>query len=82
MFFEKTHFRVCHVCGSLNAAQNGLVHECENCGKQLAPFYFFDESRALGLKNSSGDSSQVERLTSSLPLKEYPPVWGLTAYWE
>lgn len=82
MFPEKTHFRICHVCGSLNAAQNELVHHCEGCGKHLAPFYFFDESKAMGLRNLSGDSTQTERLTSSLPLKEYPPIWGLTAYWE
>lgn len=75
----KTHFRICHVCGATNSLEGKLVTACECCGKHLAPFYFFDESRAMGLTNSSNYSTTTETV---LPHKEYPPVWGLTVYWE
>ena len=82
---SKTHFRVCHLCGSVNHADDDLVTECQDCGKHLAPFFFFDESRAMGLKNSNFYSNvnkaRAEEQTV-LPHKEYPPIWGLTAYWE
>ncbi|MNJ98457.1 hypothetical protein D3C87_162230 [compost metagenome] len=77
----RTHFRVCHMCGSLNTADGDLVTACEGCGKHLAPFYFFDESRAMGLNTLVLSSNESEPETT-LPHKEYPPVWGLTAYWE
>lgn len=79
----KTHFRLCHVCGTANSLEGDLVTECECCGKHLAPFYFFDESRAMGLTNSSLYSSEAGGSSESvLPHKEYPPIRGLTAYWE
>jgi hypothetical protein len=52
------------------------VTACQNCGKHLASFYFFDESRAMGLEARQEESEPV------LPHREYPPVLGLTAYWE
>ena len=76
----KTHFRLCHVCGEVNAAENQLVEKCQCCGKPLAPFYYFDESRAMGLKTEA--ESQAEYRSSALPHREYPPIWGLTAYWD
>ena len=81
----KTHYRVCHHCGTTNRAEGDLVSECQDCGKHLAPFYFFDESKAMGLKNSnfySNEDKIRDQETDSLPHKEYPPIWGLTAYWE
>lgn len=73
---QSTHLRRCHLCGEVSEAANGLVTSCQGCGKHLAPFYFFDESKALGLKVSTFSESTV------LPHKKYPPVRGLTAYWE
>ncbi len=78
----RTHFRRCHLCETVNCADDGLVTTCECCGKHLAPFYFFDESRAMGLDNSGFYSSVKGAAESILPHKEYPPVAGLTAYWE
>lgn len=78
----RTHFRVCHQCGTVNSAENDLVTACECCGKHLAPFYFFDESRAMGLDHSNIYSSVREVKETLLPHREYPPIWGLTAYWE
>lgn len=70
------HIRRCHLCGAISEAPGQLVTSCQGCGKALAPFYFFDESKALGLAVSTFSESTV------LPRKEYPPVWGLTVYWE
>lgn len=75
-----THFRLCHRCGTVSSADGALVTTCQCCGKHLAPFYFFDESRALGL-NPSKFNSDLQASTK-LPHKEYPPVKGLTVYWE
>lgn len=74
------------MCGAVNCAADDLVTSCEECGKHLAPFYFFDESRAMGLKNSNfysnASSSAKESSSSLLPHREYPPILGLTVYWE
>lgn len=78
---QKIHFRVCHVCGTSNEACDSLVVECSGCGKHLAPFYYFDESRAMGLAPTARTSYE-EKMRSILPHREYPPVYGLTAYWE
>jgi len=71
----QTHFRLCHICGTVNWSYAELVKECSSCGKQLAPFYFFDESKAMGLPSTH----QISRV---LPLESYPAVIGLTVYWE
>lgn len=80
----RTHFRLCHICGTVNSAEAELVTACECCGKHLAPFYFFDESRAMGMTESTFYSSinGGEDTASVLPHKEYPPILGLTVYWE
>ena len=79
----KTHFRLCHICGTANSMEGGLVTYCESCGKHLAPFYFFDESKAMGLRETGVYSDDRGSASGTcLPHKEYPPVWGLTAYWE
>jgi hypothetical protein len=79
---SKTHFRRCHLCGTVNVAEGRLVESCQTCGKHLAPFYFFDESKAIGLTNPNLSSSDEQAFFTSLPCKEYPPIWGLTVYWE
>jgi hypothetical protein len=78
---HRIHYRVCHVCGASNEASDELVQQCQHCGKHLAPFYYFDESRAMGLAPQVR-SEYEERMRSVLPHREYPPVYGLTAYWE
>lgn len=74
---QKVHFRRCHVCGELNEAADDLVRHCHQCGKTLAPFFYFDESKVMGLAVQSQKAQETK-----LPLREYPPLWGLTAYWE
>ena len=74
---QKVHYRRCHVCGELNEAAGELVRHCHHCGKTLAPFFYFDESKVMGLAVEPRKEQE-----SKLPLRDYPPLWGLTAYWE
>jgi hypothetical protein len=72
----KTHFRLCHICGTANWNYGDLVKDCSCCGKHLAPLYFFDESKAMGLPSTHKIESRA------LPHESYPAIIGLTAYWE
>lgn len=77
---EKVHVRRCHVCGEINEAQGGLVDRCDHCGKHLAPLYYFNEKRAMNL--ISQEEADKEYKSSALPLRDYPPLWGLSVYWD
>ncbi|MGE0634379.1 MAG: hypothetical protein AB7O96_18330 [Pseudobdellovibrionaceae bacterium] len=70
------HIRRCHVCGEVNESEHGTVHKCENCGKHLAPFYYFDESKCIPLGDAL-DSEKSEAKQDSY----YNPIWGLSAFW-
>ncbi len=78
---SKRHLRRCHVCGTVNEAKDQLVTKCQSCDKHLAPFYYFDESMALGLKSQHSFEENYYK-TTALPLKAYPPIFGITVYWE
>jgi hypothetical protein len=71
---RETHFRQCHLCGTLNESEDGKVERCECCGKSLAPFFYFDDRLAA----IPGDGT----LRPPLMENEYSPILGLTAYWE
>lgn len=71
------HIRRCHHCGTLNEAENHLVDRCQHCEKQLISFFYFDECKALGLPSLRKKSQKTR-----LPLDHYPPILGLTVYWE
>lgn len=75
------HFRICHTCGEVSEGHGRLLMQCQSCGKHLAPFYYFDESKALGLRPQE-KTPYEQQMISTLPLSEYPPLVGLTAYWE
>ena len=77
---NKVHIRRCHVCGECNEAENDLVKECSYCGKHLPTFFYFDEGVAMGLK--SLDDAAKEYKSSALPLREYPPLTGISVYWD
>jgi hypothetical protein len=76
----KMHVRRCHVCGETNEAHNELVKECSYCGKILPPFYYFDEKVAMGLR--SLEDAAKDYKSSALPLREYPPLTGISVYWD
>ncbi len=77
---RRLHLRRCHNCHHVNECEQGLIQSCSHCRKTLAPFYYFDESKAMGLKSEAESLSEYK--SSALPWREYPPVLGLTAYWE
>ena len=76
----KTHLRRCHVCGSVTECSGNLVNKCGECGKHLPSYYYFDELLAMGLKTI--EEAAGEYRSSALPLKEYPPLTGLSVYWD
>ena len=75
------HIRRCHVCGEVNESEGAAVHKCGHCGKHLAPFYYFDESKLEGLKEMGPYYSTWKQ---SLFAKDgtFNPIWGLSTYWQ
>lgn len=70
------HIRRCHVCGAVNELENAALHQCTNCRKHLAPFYYFDESELNGV----GDNKLEMSLWNGKGT--YHPIWGLSTYWD
>ena len=66
-------FRRCHVCGGVSVSQE-RVEECGNCGKPIAPFYYFDD-RISPVLSEGGRRPPFDQ-------KRMNPLLGLTAYWE
>jgi hypothetical protein len=91
---NKIHFRRCHMCGALNHADADLVQRCQNCDKHLAPFVYSDERLYLNQKPETFDKNStlqgtpagppqwIKQRDSILPYEEYPPLIGLTVYWQ
>lgn len=77
---EKWHVRRCHMCGEITEVQGQLLSECAHCGKHLSPFYYFNEKLAMSLITLEQASREYK--SSALPHAEYPPIFGLTAYWD
>lgn len=77
---QRVHVRRCHVCGALMEKEGALVEQCTDCGKHLAPFYYFNERLAMKLVTEAEASRSYK--STALPRAEYPPIWGLTAYWD
>lgn len=75
------HIRRCHVCGEVNECEASSVHKCSHCGKHLAPFYYFDESKLEGLLES-GPYLSTWKNPQDLPAGNYNPIWGLSTYWQ
>lgn len=75
------HIRRCHVCGSVTESEGSAVHKCAHCGKHLAPFYYFDESKLEGLLDG-GFYLSVWKNAQDLPAGSYQPIWGLSTYWQ
>ena len=78
------HIRRCHVCGSVNESVGAAVHKCSSCGKHLAPFYYFDESKLEGLEEKGPFLSEwsVGPWGPYHPSGQFHPIWGLSTYWQ
>jgi hypothetical protein len=74
------HIRRCHVCGHTTELEGSAVHKCAQCGKHLAPFYYFDESKLEGLEEQGPYLSTWKE--SELPPGTFNPIWGLSTYWQ
>lgn len=68
------HFRRCHMCGTVNVRESTRVERCRDCGRSLAPFYYYDE-RFMAVASD-------KTLRPPLAENEYSPIQGLTVYWE
>jgi len=75
------HIRRCHVCGGVTESQGSAVHKCSHCGKHLAPFYYFDESKLDGLAEQ-GPYLSTWKQTVFLTPGNFNPIWGLSTYWQ
>ncbi len=74
------HIRRCHVCGHVNELNGQAVHQCSQCRKHLAPFYYFDESKLEGLHDMGFYLSTWKE--SLLMPGTANPLWGLSTYWQ
>lgn len=74
------HIRRCHICGTVMVSEEAAVHRCSQCGKHLAPFYYFDESKLDGLQET-GPYLSVWKNLIMVP-GTYQPIWGLSTYWQ
>ena len=76
-----THVRRCHVCGAVNELENQAVHRCSDCGKHLAPFYYFDESQVSGYDANGFYWSRHDEFDPFSVVENYRPLFGLSTYW-
>ena len=76
-----THIRRCHVCGTVNESDSMAIRQCSDCGKHLAPFYYFDESKMEGLTEIGPYYSTWKQNLFALS-GAFNPIWGLSIYWQ
>ncbi len=74
------HIRRCHVCNHVTTSEASAIHKCSHCGKHLAPFYYFDESKLDGLDELGPYLSDWRN--SQLEPGMFNPIWGLSTYWQ
>lgn len=74
------HIRRCHVCGGVTEQAEAAIHKCGHCGKHLAPFYYFDESKLEGIRELGPYLSVWKR--NEHPPGTFNPIWGLSTYWQ
>lgn len=67
------HIRRCHICGGVTESKLDRVSHCQHCGKSLAPFYYFDDTKLM---------VSSDKIESQIVVGEYRPVYGLTVFWE
>jgi len=74
------HIRRCHVCGGVSEQADSAIHKCQHCGKHLAPFYYFDESKLEGIAELGPYLSVWKN--AELGTGTFNPIWGLSTYWQ
>jgi hypothetical protein len=66
-------YRRCHICGAITEKSGSSVQRCGSCGKNLAPFYFFDEMSVVPL--SDHESTPGWRVGDRRPLRGFTAIW-------
>ncbi|MEC9282822.1 MAG: hypothetical protein VX583_01230 [Bdellovibrionota bacterium] len=70
---EANFIRRCHICGA-TTEDSAKVEVCSNCGKAIAPFFYFDEGR-------TATYSEALIRPPLLP-GEYSPILGVSVLWK
>lgn len=70
------HIRRCHVCGTVTEREDHPVERCTECGKHLAPFFFF-----AGEDLEKGISDQGLEMSLWKEAIGYSPLWGIAIPW-
>jgi hypothetical protein len=60
-----------------DSEKDGVVLNCMYCGKQFAPFFFYDEK----IEVAWGDVLTIELLSRENPPGIYQPLLGISTYW-
>ena len=76
------HVRRCHVCGAVNELENQSIRQCRNCGKHLAPFYYYDESEIKGIEANGLCFSVIKAYDPATQIETFKPLIGLSTYWD
>jgi hypothetical protein len=77
------HFRRCHVCDGVSEMSETHVQKCGDCGKNLAPYYFFDES-TVPVYSVDELLPLEERVICKDPSDSSPrrlPLRGVSTFW-
>jgi hypothetical protein len=69
--------RRCHVCGATIEKISRSMGACDQCGKHIAPFYYFDERQIIGFGDIVGVSCRLGESNTT-----YVPLIGFGLYWE
>lgn len=70
---ESRFIRRCHICGA-TTEETHQVDRCGDCGKSIAPFFYFDEKRSATFSESL--------LRPPVLPGEYSPVLGVSVIWK
>jgi hypothetical protein len=76
---QRGHYlRRCHVCGATIEKESQSMGCCAHCGKNIAPFYYFDERQIIGFGDVIGETVREGDSTDHT----YRPLIGIGLYWE
>jgi len=70
------HVRRCHVCGTVNESEGVPSVKCSDCGKHLAPFFYFDPKAVREVPENKPFFSVLNQSPT------FHPVWGIAVYWD
>jgi hypothetical protein len=75
---QPVHYRRCHLCDHVTEQAGEVVTQCGQCGKHMAPFYFFNEVEVTPYTDNHlrPELPRPEQLA-----RERVPVRGFTSYW-